>query len=464
MKIYFDGTLIDSDNYISFTNEFKQFDESFMLGTTASNTITIEVPGNIAIPTNVLIKINNINYATMVVDSYEYEDNNILKLNLVDKMVLLDFNYNAEPIVPCTVKQILQNICTQAGITLATNSFTNDSLSVDYYDNTITARTYVSMIAELNGGFARINTNGELELVKFSDTPTNVDIDTCEDFRIGEKHKIERVVFDNGLLKYETSNDETLETLYLNEQNVYIDDETTFDNIADEILDFEFYCFTTGNCEINPNVRAGDVINFTDGTNDYPTIAQYSVSYMGGLNGGYELNINSKKQEETKVIGVSEQYKRLKIEVDRNLNEIRQTVSETIYGEDGISERINAVADRTTSTEKSIEVISTNIDTTTGEVREVTTNTGFTFNAEGMSIKKDDFEILQTPTGAFYKEGNNVVGQYTKDGSKQKDLSLFGVYYYGMNDIDDTPMFVAQLYTDENNEECFGHFYNRGDY
>ena len=77
MEIYFDGTLIDSDNYISFTNEFKQFDESFMLGTTASNTITIEVPGNIAIPTNVLIKINNSNYSTMIVDSYEYEDNNI---------------------------------------------------------------------------------------------------------------------------------------------------------------------------------------------------------------------------------------------------------------------------------------------------------------------------------------------------------------------------------------------------
>lgn len=465
MKIYFDGTLIDSDNYISFTNEFKQFDESFMLGTTASNTITIEVPGNISIPTNVLIKINNTNYATMIVDSYEYEDNNILKLNLVDKMVLLDFNYNAESIVPCTIKQILQNICTQAGITLATNSFTNDSLSVDYYDNTITARTYVSMIAELNGGFARINTNGELELVKFSGTPTNVDIDTCEDFRIGEKHKIERVVFDNGLLKYETSNDETLETLYLNSQNVYINEQTTFNNIASEILNFEFYCFSSGNCEINANVRAGDLINFTDGTNNYPTIAQYSVSYMGGLNGGYELNINSKKQEETKIIGVSEQYKRLKIEVDRNLNEIRQTVSETIYGEDGINERLNTVETKQTSTERTINIISTNIDTTTGEVREVTTTTGFTFNADGMTIEdsQSNFKALHRNDGTYYKDGNNIVGQYTKDGSKQKDLELFGTYYYGKKELPDTPMFVAQLYTDNNGVECFGHFYNRGD-
>jgi hypothetical protein len=332
MEIYFDGTLIDSDNYISFTNEFKQFDESFMLGTTASNTITIEVPGNISIPTNVLIKINNSNYSTMIVDSYEYEDNNILKLNLVDKMVLLDFNYNAKSLVPCTVKQILQDICTQAGITLATTTFTNQNLSVDYYDNTITAREYVGMIAELNGGFARINTSGALELVKFTGTPTNIDIDTCEDFRVGEKHKIERVVFDNGLLKFETSSDETKETLYLNSQNVYINDETTFNNIANQILNFEFYCFSTGNCEIKSNVRAGDLLNFTDGTNNYPTIAQYSLNYVGGLNGGYELNINSKKQEETKIVGVGEQYKRLSVKIDRDKNEILETVESQISG------------------------------------------------------------------------------------------------------------------------------------
>lgn len=330
MEIYFDGTLIDSDNYISFTNEFKQFDKSFMLGTAASNTITIEVPGNIAIPTNVLIKINDSNYSTMIVDSYEYEDNNILKLNLVDKMVLLDFNYNAQPIVPCTVKQILQDICTKAGITLATTTFTNQNLSVDYYDNTITAREYVSMIAELNGGFARINIDGALELVKFTGTPTNIDIDTCEDFRVGEKHKIERVVFDNGLLKFETSSDETKETLYLNNQNVYINDETTFNNIASQILNFEFYCFSTGNCEIKSNVRAGDLINFTDGTNNYPTIAQYNLNYVGGLNGGYELNINSQRQEETKIVGLGEQYKRLSVKIDRDKNEILEIVESQI--------------------------------------------------------------------------------------------------------------------------------------
>ena len=42
----------------------------------------------------------------------------------------------------------------------------------------------------------------------------------------------------------------------------------------------------------------------------------------------------------------------------------------------------------------------------------------------------------------------------------QKDLELFGTYSYGKESIDDTPMFVGQLYTDANGEQGFGHFYN----
>lgn len=74
------------------------------------------------------------------------------------------------------------------------------------------------------------------------------------------------------------------------------------------------------------------------------------------------------------------------------------------------------------------------------------------------------YKAQHTAQGTFYKDGDSITGQYTKDGSKQKDLELFGTYSYGKNDINDTPMFVAQLYTDEKGEECFGHFYNGGDY
>ena len=145
--------------------------------------------------------------------------------------------------------------------------------------------------------------------------------------------------------------------------------------------------------------------------------------------------------------------------------EIKSSVSNISTDLDGTKSSLNSVEEKITSQEKTINIISKNIDGTTGDIREVTTTTGFTFNSEGMTI--DDgagYKARHTAQGTFYKDGDTTTGQYTKDGSKQKDLELFGTYSYGKNDINDTPMFVAQLYTDEKGEECFGHFYNGGDY
>ena len=142
-------------------------------------------------------------------------------------------------------------------------------------------------------------------------------------------------------------------------------------------------------------------------------------------------------------------------------DEIKSSVSNISTDLDGTKSSLNSVEEKITSQEKTINIISKNIDGTTGDIREVTTTTGFTFNAEGMTI--DDgagYKAQHTAQGTFYKDGDSITGQYTKDGSKQKDLELFGTYSYGKNDINDTPMFVAQLYIDEKGEECFGHFIN----
>lgn len=145
--------------------------------------------------------------------------------------------------------------------------------------------------------------------------------------------------------------------------------------------------------------------------------------------------------------------------------EIKESVEKVSTSVDGLNSTVNRVEEITNDNSQVINIISTNIDKTSGEVREVTTTTGFTFNADGMTIDDGSgFRAEHTAKGTYYKDGNSIVGQYTKDGSKQKDLELFGTYSYGKKSIDDTPMFVGQLYNDENGEECFGHFYNGGDY
>lgn len=152
-------------------------------------------------------------------------------------------------------------------------------------------------------------------------------------------------------------------------------------------------------------------------------------------------------------------------ELKINEEQISQRVETIDTSVDGLQTDISRVEQITTDTSQVLNIVSTNIDKTTGDVREVTTTTGFTFNKDGMEISDDSgFKGQHTAQGTFYKDGDTIVGQYTKDGSKQKDLELFGTYSYGKTDIDDTPMFVGQLYTDENGDEGFGHFYNGGDY
>ena len=365
-------------------------------------------------PEEVTIKIDGEDYAHLIVDKYEYKDNDLVTFELTDKMTLFNFNYDASEIVPCTVKDILEDMCEKAGIELGTTTFVNESISVDFYNNTIQARQYLSYIAELMGGFARIGKDGKLYLENYADTNITIDIDDCEDFKIGEHHTIERVVFDNGLLKYETSSNEALETLYLNSDNVYINSETTFNNIANVILGFDFYSFKTGNCPINDNVMAGDVISFVNENDTYKTIAQYQINYNGQWLGGYELDINSKKQQETKQVGSSDLIKQLSVKLNRDENELSIMAQRVDDNSDAITElNLNDEA-----VEVLIDNIKNNIEenyTTTEDVEQLIINsqegiTNTLSRSGGTNLIRNSALLFEENDGYEYWTGNLLRG------------------------------------------------------
>ena len=74
---------------------------------------------------------------------------------------------------PKTVIQILTEVCSQAGITLNSSSFTNSTTSIAvkpvWPDNT-SCRDVISYVACVAGGFAMINRNGTLDIVGFDDS------------------------------------------------------------------------------------------------------------------------------------------------------------------------------------------------------------------------------------------------------------------------------------------------------
>lgn len=361
MEIYFDNNLIDEDYYTALSTNFALFEDTFYLGSTASNTYNISIDKTVISthPNIVTIKNNNELIATLVVDKIEENDFEY-KYTLTDKMVDLEFEYDASLIFnngSATLLQIAQDICSKAGIELATTDFRGYDRSISWYDNTITAREYIGYIAELNGGYAQIGKDGKLYFIKQNTTSAKtISIDDCSDFQIGEKHTITRVVYELGSLKYEYG-DETGNTLYLSEDNVFITEQSEVEEIFNEINGFEFYSFKTNNCPIDYDIMAGQVITFTDGVNNYPTIVGYDLTYNGGWYGGYNLDVVTKKQEETQVVGTSEKIRKLSIKVDRDNNKITQLAQETSENTekiakheisiDEISNKVSNIADLT---------------------------------------------------------------------------------------------------------------------
>lgn len=367
MKIYFDDILINEDYYTELSTNFSLFEDTFYLGSTASNIYNISIAKDSITkhPDLVLVKENGIVIAKLVVDKIEENDFEY-KYTLTDKMIDLEFDYDATSIFhngSATLLEIVQDICRKAGIELATTDFRGNNKSISWYDNTITAREYIGYVAELNGGYAQIGKDGKLYFIKQNTlTSKTINIDDCSDFKVGEKHIITRVVYEQGALKYEYGN-ETGNTLYLNSDNVFITEQTEVEEIFNEINGFEFYSFSTENCPIDYKIMPGQIVTFTDGINNYPTIVGYDLTYNGGWYGGYNLNVATKKQEETKTKGTNDKIKKLLIEVDRANNKITQVVQETTQNSNKITEHEQTI-DEIKNTVKFIKDVTNTVEGT----------------------------------------------------------------------------------------------------
>ena len=368
IEIYFDDKLIDEDSYTALSNNFELFGSNFELGSTASNNFSLSImedkvskqPKTIKIFEDKLLK------AVLEADNIE-KDNGEYQYKLTDKMIDLNFNYDASEIFEngcTTLGKIAEDICNKAEIELGTKNFRGYNKEISWYDNTVKARKYVQYIAELNGGYAQIGADGKLYFFK-QNMPSvkTINLDECEDYKIGDKKVITRVVFEQGTLKYEFG-DESGNTLYLNSDNVFITEKSEVEEIYNEIKGFTFYNFETATCPIDSSIRAGQIVTFTDGTNEYPTIVGYELTFYGEWYGGYSLSIDSTKQEETKEEGTEEKFRKLNITVDRNTNRIKQLIQEK--GE---------YEERITKTEQDVDGIKQTVSETIDYKREKEGNT-----------------------------------------------------------------------------------------
>lgn len=342
MKIYFDNVLINEDYYTQLNQDRTLFNEgdAFFLGSTICTKITLGIDKRIITkqPTNVRIEIDNKVYGNYIIDNIEENDYEYV-YTLTDKMVNFNFNYSAKELIDNSDKiendtkyvylsEILEDMCSKANVELATTTFLGSTKHISWYDSRITAREYLSYIAELNGGYAIINKNGKLELRQYTNlVKQTISTDDCDSFKLGLEHKIQRVVFDFNTDKWEKG---TGETLYINPNNVFITEQEDINNIYLIVNNLRFYTFKVNYSPIYDD-EAGDCIEFQIGTKRYPTFAQYSLRYNGGWIGGYKFDIASSKQQETTIKDSTKQdIKSIRTELDRTNAELKIIAEKTV--------------------------------------------------------------------------------------------------------------------------------------
>ena len=148
------------------------------------------------------------------------------------------------------------------------------------------------------------------------ETPEQIQLETTGELRTFEPNTIITNDLDSEMeVEYETQTKG--DTLYVDNDNVYITEEADIENIHNNINGFEFYSLSTQNAP-DANALVGETINFVLDNEVYPTINQINKTYNGGWLGGYEFNIDSIEVQETEIVDNETNIKNIKSRLNRD--------------------------------------------------------------------------------------------------------------------------------------------------
>lgn len=243
-------------------------------------------------------------------------------------MIKFEFNYDGSELISkgeATLLQVAQDICNKAGVELGSTSFLNSDKKVSVYDNTVTAREYLSYIAESAGCFACIDREGKLCFREFYQDETEISLEMFGEYKWGEEFKISKVSYEDGVRSFKFG-DNTRNNLWINQENMYIVDEDQIQKIYNKIKDLTVNTFE-GKVIIDPAIDIGDKI-VINGKN---VIYQGEMSLEGKFIAQISSKIQIKQKEETTVKKESQKVvnRRVQSRIDQAEGKIKQLVEET---------------------------------------------------------------------------------------------------------------------------------------
>lgn len=288
------------------------------------------------------------------------------------------------------------------------DSFLNSEKEIAVYDNTVSARTYLSYIAEQAGGFAFIGRDGKLYIRTIGEYTSEIPLKYFEDFKWGTEFKISRIKYEDGVQLLEAG-DETNNTVYIGQENMYIIDQEQIDNIYNKLNGLEVYSFE-GNSIIDPALDIGDLI-LVDGKY---IIYQDSCQYSGKWKASISSKLISKEKEETmsRTPSTKKEIRRIQSQINQAEGVISSLV-EVTTSLDNNMDILNA------DLQKQLEDLSINLQgyqaTVSTQFEQTATDYTFLFNtlieninttAEGNSEK-----FAEISKYIRFEDGNIILGE-----------------------------------------------------
>ncbi|CDE23547.1 carbohydrate binding domain protein [Amedibacillus dolichus CAG:375] len=248
---------------------------------------------------------------------------NQLYLEMYDSMSLTDIRYESKLKYPTTLRDQLDEMSRLLKMPIDYTAIPQDMVTrtVGMYDNTLSIRNHLSMIAEAYACNVYAKETGGLIFKRISSkTKHHITENDVEQFdkEMLEEFTISKVTFDDTVLLLEAGTNEK-NTLYLTQDNMYIDDQKTVDYIYSVINGLSIYSVQDLKIAAVNDARLGDIIEF-DGYFRY-MVLDFKTTYLNGEYNIQEMNgrINTKNLETMQTTVPSDvKIKRLKVLVDQN--------------------------------------------------------------------------------------------------------------------------------------------------
>lgn len=369
----------------------------------------------------------------------------ITSIEFYDRADLFDCKYETTLAYPTTLLGITKEICMDLNIKLATKKFINSSYIVPLkpnFEEELTYRKVIAQIAELAGGYARINSDGKLEffnLEKYNNSfyagnntfalntddrildnrcvigmgrKTYIDLDTSEALT----NTITKLVVKTGDVKAELGEDTGL--TYFIENNIFCQNPVDIIEPIFEALYYLNYRKLNVKWIGNPKYQAGDQLVVYDGNVLHNTyIMSKKLSFNGVLR--EEYSAEGKTKEETKdmtkgnlTLKVEKTIVEVNVAKDEIAQRVKQAEFETYVQQTAkeIKQKISRGDDLKTEVTQNAESWGVSID---GKLRGRT----YIFDGEGFTIGGTEGDVAKhTPNGSEYNFTDGSKAIINKDG------------------------------------------------